>query len=205
VLAQIGRDTLTPTVVPTTAPSGPSLPPTIKPSKTPTVGPTATGTDCTSYCAINGLGVMSPSSQQRYGPYLLSNYFTVRFSIIAPSVVPPSQYRNVFSITDSATGEGLLGFWMAPSVTGWVFYNGADVIGGSGYFFDASYASVYTTITVTVGPSLITLTSDKTGTSMYSYVNTPTYGKAYYVSVSLPGYTSSDGTVAGMSITGILP
>jgi hypothetical protein len=193
---------MVPSVVPSLAPTAPTAPPTFRPTAAPTVSPTATGADCTSYCAINGLGTMNPSSQTSYGPYVLTNYFTVTFSIIAPVAAPSGQYSNVFAITDSVTGAGLLSFWMTSSVAGRVMYNNADVV-NFGSFFDASYASQYTTITITVAPSFITLTSDKTGQSIYSYTNVPTYGRAYYVSVSLPSYLSSAGTVRGMSITGM--
>jgi hypothetical protein len=191
-----------PSLAPTTvAPSMPTQPPSITPSAAPTVSPTATGEDCTSYCAINGLATMYPSNQLSYGPYVLRNYFSVSFSILAPIAAPPDQLRNVFAIKDAVTGAGLLSFWVTEYLTAKVNYNGVSVV-SSGSFFDGTYASQYTTITITVAPSFITLTSDRTGTSSYSYVNVPTYGKAYYVSVSLPGYPSSGGTVEGMSITG---
>jgi hypothetical protein len=187
--------------MPTMAPSTPTQSPSVVPSAAPTTSPTATGEDCTSYCAINGLATMYASNQLSYGPYVLRNYFTVSFSIVAPIAAPPDQFRNVFAIKDAVTGAGLLSFWMTEYLTAKVNYNGASVV-SSGSFFDGTYASQYTTITINVGPSLITLTSDRTGTSSYAYTNVPTYGKAYYVSVSLPGYPSSGGTVGAMSITG---
>lgn len=171
------------------------------PSAAPTAGPTAYGMDCTRSCAVVGQTSVYPANFNSFGPFVLANYFTISFQIKNPTGLA-GNYKNVFRLTDTVTNAEILAFYMYGVLDGYVLYSGSVGFFGAA-LFDASYQTVFTTITISVTPTLLVISSDRGSTVSVAYgSNVPTYGRAYTLTMSGLGTATSGGEVRSVSITG---
>jgi hypothetical protein len=190
-----------PSPAPSTAPTSmaTTLMPTAKPTAAPTAGPTASGADCSVSCQIAGGVMFQVYAGQSLGTYRLSTFFTLYFQMYNPAAWPTAQVYNILKMYDSISGENLLSIGMsyAPQYVE-VIYGSTQVIQYAS-LFAYNYQTVLHGLTFTVDAAGFSIFSDQTGYALtvpVPYVET--YGRAYTMYVSYPGWTSSGGYIQNM-------
>lgn len=190
--------------VPTAAPSPPpSLVPTAIPTA-PTAIPTAAATtDCTAGCAVAGGGFIYPGSQFNLGTHRLTSYFSIYFRFTHATGWAAGVPNNIMRFVDFETGATLFAVGMSSPPLIDVTYNNQQVVTAAP-LLSGNFNAVWTGLSFTVSAYGLSVYSDQTGYSAtvpVSLVNT--YGRAYTIYVSYPGWTSSGGQVSTMSISGV--
>lgn len=157
--------TLNPSLSPTRQPTlRPSMQPTLLPTVFPSLAPVAGGVlDCTVECVVSGQVVVSFGN--KLVDAYLSNYFELTFRVMKQGI--QLMNKNILSIYDNL---GNLLFCMYASTTQYpVFVYNNQQIMGTGAPFAVDYDNVWTTYTVVVGPTSLTITSSANVNSPVSH------------------------------------
>jgi hypothetical protein len=187
----------------------PSSPPTAQPSRAPTAittlvptaVPTPMGTDCTTYCTVNELTVFTVTYGLGLGYYRLPMYFKVTFYILAPTLSTSAAVRNnIFELIDGVYGSSLLSLSMTETIATQIKYNGI-VVAEYAPILPSYYQSAFTYITISVGPTQLTVTSNTQGTFSYPITSVvDTTRTPYYMYASNSYQTTAGGQLYLMNI-----
>jgi hypothetical protein len=140
--------------------------------------------------------------QVTVGQYLgvsrFSKFFTLYFSMYRAVAWPVGEVNNILKIVDTTSGANLLSIGMSSAPYIEVTYGNTQVVQSASLFVN-SYPMAWTSLSFMVTPAGFSIYSAQTGYSLTVPVPfVETYGRAYHMYVSYPGWTSSGGYVSSM-------
>lgn len=178
--------------------------PSTKPSTTPTAAPSPYSiTTCTNGCVILS-GAETIAIGKRLALVTLPQYFKVSFEISRLTVPSTDTYFNVFALADTTTGASLLAVYVKDTLNLGIVYNGTTIT-TLGPLIQSDYVTVFTTITLEVSTTTVKVYTSATGEETAYPIpaaSTVTPGdRVYALYTSVPGITSTTGTVRTLTIT----
>jgi hypothetical protein len=182
----------------------PTFAPTIVPSRAPTY--TVPYRDCTSNCCFFNNGASANvASNTLISAVSLSNYFTLSFDYINPTINAYPTMGNILDLQDPTTGHSLLYVSLPWSINTVLGYDGV-LLDRGGPTINSDALTRYTTVYVSVQPGTISIStsSNPSWVSTINIANVNTTDKQYYLFLSNPNVglnrVSSGGTIKNVCV-----